>query len=341
MTYKQLSEKLAELGVTESEPNIRNKLSRGHVQRGIFGPMSRSYGLTIFAVVGWLIVGSALAQAPSGQGVTGETPALEKQVPENAKPEVTQVDNFSIPVRIIEKPEDAERAKEREAKSDQHEADDLEAQRKAADAADRSAEVAEWQKIPTLVQMAFALFGTLGLIISLLINSKATRATVEMLRTKRAWILYDDIGVTHTTNVTFAGVMYPLGYLINVKLRNFGESPAMRVRLGGQGDWVNNADQPIAQIDQTALLGDSYIPQGAPLTGQPLVICGPDLAALLNNQGFFRVTMLAVYYDTIQPSLLRETHLVLHISCNGTTTSNGVTHPNFGATMLHPANKVT
>jgi hypothetical protein len=29
LTYKQLSEKLAELGVTESEPNIRNKLSRG------------------------------------------------------------------------------------------------------------------------------------------------------------------------------------------------------------------------------------------------------------------------------------------------------------------------
>jgi hypothetical protein len=29
LTYKQLSEKLAELGVIESEPNIRNKLSRG------------------------------------------------------------------------------------------------------------------------------------------------------------------------------------------------------------------------------------------------------------------------------------------------------------------------
>ena len=29
LTYKQLSEKLAELGVVESEPNIRNKLSRG------------------------------------------------------------------------------------------------------------------------------------------------------------------------------------------------------------------------------------------------------------------------------------------------------------------------
>ena len=29
LTYKQLSEKLAQLGVVESEPNIRNKLSRG------------------------------------------------------------------------------------------------------------------------------------------------------------------------------------------------------------------------------------------------------------------------------------------------------------------------
>ena len=29
LTYKQVSEKLAELGVIESEPNIRNKLARG------------------------------------------------------------------------------------------------------------------------------------------------------------------------------------------------------------------------------------------------------------------------------------------------------------------------
>jgi hypothetical protein len=29
LTYKQLSEKLSELGIVESEPNIRNKLSRG------------------------------------------------------------------------------------------------------------------------------------------------------------------------------------------------------------------------------------------------------------------------------------------------------------------------
>lgn len=29
LTYKQLSEKLADIGVVESEPNIRNKLSRG------------------------------------------------------------------------------------------------------------------------------------------------------------------------------------------------------------------------------------------------------------------------------------------------------------------------
>jgi hypothetical protein len=29
LTYKQLSEKLAAIGVHESEPNIRNKLSRG------------------------------------------------------------------------------------------------------------------------------------------------------------------------------------------------------------------------------------------------------------------------------------------------------------------------
>ncbi|MFM8745573.1 MAG: DUF6471 domain-containing protein [Aestuariivirga sp.] len=36
LTYKQLSEKLTEIGVSESEPNIRNKLARGTFSAAFF-----------------------------------------------------------------------------------------------------------------------------------------------------------------------------------------------------------------------------------------------------------------------------------------------------------------
>ena len=36
VTYAQLVEKLAEIGVNESEPNIRNKLARGKFTAGFF-----------------------------------------------------------------------------------------------------------------------------------------------------------------------------------------------------------------------------------------------------------------------------------------------------------------
>jgi len=45
MTYAQLSEKLAAMGITEAEPNIRNKLARGKFSAAFMLECFRAIGL--------------------------------------------------------------------------------------------------------------------------------------------------------------------------------------------------------------------------------------------------------------------------------------------------------
>ena len=60
VTYAQLVGKLADIGVMDSEPNIRNKLGAGQVYSGVPDPMPRGYRCIVIASLGCLI-----AAAPS------------------------------------------------------------------------------------------------------------------------------------------------------------------------------------------------------------------------------------------------------------------------------------
>lgn len=97
--------------------------------------MPRSLWLSIVAIAVWSATIVVLAQTPSGEGVSTESPAIEEQTPNSSSSSKASPPENAIPVRIIEDPIEADHRKEREAKSDQHESDDLAAQRKAADAA--------------------------------------------------------------------------------------------------------------------------------------------------------------------------------------------------------------
>ena len=48
ITYAQLVGKLADLGVMDSEPNIRNKISRGNLQRCFSYNVWRQWGRTTY-----------------------------------------------------------------------------------------------------------------------------------------------------------------------------------------------------------------------------------------------------------------------------------------------------
>jgi len=56
VTCAQLVEKLSDIGVSETEANIRNKLARGKIHSGVSDPMPRSDWLSYAAIAGLIII---------------------------------------------------------------------------------------------------------------------------------------------------------------------------------------------------------------------------------------------------------------------------------------------
>lgn len=131
------------------------------------------------AARGWLIAGALLwagevaAQGPESQRVPQPAPAVEGQAQREAQRGNRPAEPPPVPVRIIQSPDEAAHDAAREAKSDEHEANDLAAQRKAADAAADSAASAYGQVIAAFVGIFFSLVGT-GLLVWTLRETRRT-----------------------------------------------------------------------------------------------------------------------------------------------------------------------
>jgi hypothetical protein len=105
--------------------------------------MFRSYWLSIFAIVGLIL----WCEAPCAQGVPAPSPPPKEQPEKAANQSAPSPDG--IPVTIVETLDQAKASQSREEESRNHDAKDLEAQIRAADAGDRGAAAAEWQVVPT------------------------------------------------------------------------------------------------------------------------------------------------------------------------------------------------
>ncbi len=114
--------------------------------------MSRCNWRSNAAIVGWLTVGLlcglvsvGIAQTPDGPRITHGTPSVEGQSSTEANSAQSAPEEFSIPIWNFGTSDDTEHAKEREEKSDNHDAFDLVAQQEAAEAARTSANQARKQ----------------------------------------------------------------------------------------------------------------------------------------------------------------------------------------------------
>ena len=157
----------------------------------------------------------------SAQGRPYEVPQDRRQTIENDIPAVgvARDGEFSIPVRVIENAPEVEHAKERERILDQHDADDLEAQRDAADASQRSAAATEWQLFPAWAQLILAIFGTGGLIYSL----HLTRAALKSSRSTAESELRAYLDVQPSFMFSFDATTRPGG---RYEAKNVGATPA-------------------------------------------------------------------------------------------------------------------
>lgn len=116
----------------------------------------------------------AAAQTQNDSGVAVEAPSVEENASGQSDAGEHKTGWSGIPVRIIEDPIEAERRQAREEEADRQQAQDLEAQQQSAAAAQRSADAdesaaaaANWQIIPTWVQLFIAVIGTGALLYTL------------------------------------------------------------------------------------------------------------------------------------------------------------------------------
>lgn len=169
-----------------------------------------------------IVLSANISIAQESQGMDIETPSPKESV--NSEKDAREDDAWkkSFPVRIIDTPDNAKAAKERENKSDQHDADDLEAQQLAAKAAAQSAASADRQEYLATWQLRLSAFGIVALIGTLIythisindnrrIGQAQVRAYLEVIPKKPY----------------FFGEVIPDA---SFKIVNKGQSPAKNVR---------------------------------------------------------------------------------------------------------------
>lgn len=200
--------------------------------------MSSRYRLLDRAVGGWLalviaLVCSSTAHSQDSPRVSEKAPTVEEQGHNETTQAKPHTSEFSIPVRLIENPSEADRAKEREARSDQHEADDLDAQQRAAAAGERSATASERQIIIAWWQLGLAVVGSIALFYTLWLTREMAKNAAEANRisresivsSQRAWLSIDRVRLRHPTRISDDGAVI----VIEVIIKNVGQTPATSV----------------------------------------------------------------------------------------------------------------
>jgi hypothetical protein len=162
-----------------------------------------------------VIAGSLCIGPVPAEGASGERPRVEIKHGSEAK----QRGNRPTPVTIVETAEQKERAEQSERATAEHEAADLQAQRDAADGAQRAAASAERQEVPTFVLATIGtIVGAIALAFSIVTANRNDATTKAELR---AYVM------VHSTRVIQPKLKTDvMQFLFDVK--NYGRTPAYK-----------------------------------------------------------------------------------------------------------------
>lgn len=177
------------------------------------------------------VAGPGVAQTPEGPGVPHTPPPIEgsSQPKADSSQRVPEYPPFNV--RVLDNPGDAEHTKEREAKSDQHDASDLEAQWEAAHSARESSKAAYEQASAAWWQVIFTAIGT-GLLVWNLWETRrsadAASAQVRLMQEEqRTWLQVVSLEAIENAVETDRTIHIPVQALV----KNIGKSPALETRV--------------------------------------------------------------------------------------------------------------
>lgn len=213
------------------------------------------------------ITSSLAAQTPDLPGSHSQPSPRQVQNDAQASDGTGQTpQGFSIPVRIIDDPLEAERVKQREERAERREADDLVAQQRSAIAAERSAAASEDQNRAAWIQVLLTFMGTVSLLITLLLTRQSVwqsrLATAEANRSARA--AEEAIAVTREigerqlrayVGVIGISILYTdTEWMPNVRInyKNSGQTPAYRLtnRARCYFSWDKKIPDPNHHLDE-------------------------------------------------------------------------------------------
>lgn len=173
-----------------------------------------------------------IAGAPESTAISEPTPFATDQDSARSSTQNYRLEQFSVPLGLFESHADIEHVREREQKADRDQADNLDAQRTAANAAAVGAEAGKGQERAAWGQLIIATIGSVALLYSLWLTrhalAEANRsngiALATLAASQRAWlktsiILDGDFRIRrHTAELSVIAVN-----------ENIGNSPALKV----------------------------------------------------------------------------------------------------------------
>ena len=261
--------------------------------------MLRSYRCIVIAAFGWLILGG---QSPRAERVASPTPAPKEQAQKSAQGR--QSTPAPLAVTVVESPEQAVSAARAQSESRAHDARDLEAQVRAADAAEK-------QILPSWLAAFLSFIGTCLIIWTLLETQKANKIARDAAKADRAWLCPAGVNLVviknstvndkrHKTDGTIIGEVSITDSIgMQIIWKNMGRTPAVRLNLSS--DWrVHPASEKPENFDAP----DPAAHESSGILGPDQTAIGPmpyltDAEAALFRQRRVAVTVkaMASYMD--------------------------------------------
>lgn len=177
---------------------------------------------------------------------------------------------------IIETPEQAAHSEERERRADQHEADDLQAQRDAANGAQRAAASAERQEVAAIAQVVTAIVSVLAAIsaiwISLIAARRSERVAIQELRAYVGMEKSSIVAINSDGSAT-----------VTLTFKNFGQTPAKNVSVGLIVGWRQMPLDELSFVSNAGPAPNQIISNATMFPGvvQTTTLgCGPSQGAL-------------------------------------------------------------
>ncbi len=251
------------------------------------------------------------SQSPEAQGTAGPRPPLGGQAAEKGNAHDSAPSSAPLEVTIVQSSADADHARDRETKSDEHEAKDLDAQVRAADAA-------EQQILPTWFGVGLSFLGTVLIVSSLKEARSANRIAREHMATDlRAWLLSSGVAWKNSEQATDEnGVTHDRALGFVIQYANHGRTPARLRTFWAEIRVVDRDEEPPTFVAGDTPIRPGIIGPDATVSPPTKGIVGSDLEGFMaGNKVVYAYALLT--YTTVFDDVPRVSECCFRVRFDG------------------------